>query len=62
MEKRSRTNYDLQKAKAILDADHYGLDIVKERILEYLAVQSRVKKVKGAVLCLMGHPVWGKPL
>ncbi|MEN9464892.1 MAG: hypothetical protein RL217_1073 [Pseudomonadota bacterium] len=58
--KRSRTNYDLQKAKAILDADHYGLDIVKERILEYLAVQSRVKKVKGAVLCLMGPPGVGK--
>lgn len=58
--KRSRTNYDLNKAKAILDADHYGLEIVKERILEYLAVQSRVKKVKGAVLCLMGPPGVGK--
>ncbi|MFY9180323.1 MAG: endopeptidase La [Venatoribacter sp.] len=58
--KRSKLNYDLVRAKSILDEDHYGLDEVKERILEYLAVQNRVKKVKGAVLCLIGPPGVGK--
>lgn len=59
-QKRSRVNIDIAKAKAILDADHYGLEDVKERIIEYLAVQSRVKKVSGAVLCLVGPPGVGK--
>ncbi|MCA6064030.1 endopeptidase La [Thalassolituus marinus] len=58
--KRTRVNHDLTNAKDILDADHFGLDEVKERILEYLAVQNRVKKVKGAVLCLVGPPGVGK--
>lgn len=58
--KRSRVSHDLAKAQEILDADHYGLDEVKDRIIEYLAVQSRVKKVKGAVLCLVGPPGVGK--
>ncbi len=58
--KRSRLNHDLTRAQEILDADHYGLEEVKERILEYLAVQNRVKKVKGAVLCLVGPPGVGK--
>jgi len=58
--KRSRVNNDIQKASEILDADHFGLEEVKERILEYLAVQSRVKKVRGAVLCLVGPPGVGK--
>lgn len=58
--KRSRVSHDLEKAKAVLEADHYGLNEVKERILEYLAVQKRVKKVKGPVLCLVGPPGVGK--
>ena len=58
--KRSRINTDLTHAQEVLDADHYGLEDVKERILEYLAVQNRVKKVKGAVLCLVGPPGVGK--
>ncbi|MBJ6137549.1 endopeptidase La [Marinobacter litoralis] len=58
--KRSRVRHDLDKAREILDKDHYGLDEVKKRILEYLAVQSRVKKVKGPVLCLVGPPGVGK--
>lgn len=58
--KRTRTSHDLAAAEAILDADHFGLEEVKERILEYLAVQNRVKKVKGAVLCLVGPPGVGK--
>jgi len=58
--KRSRVRHDLEKAREILDKDHYGLDEVKKRILEYLAVQSRVKKVKGPVLCLVGPPGVGK--
>ncbi|WP_420093150.1 endopeptidase La [Bacterioplanes sanyensis] len=58
--KRSRVNHSLDKAKEILDADHFGLEEVKERILEYLAVQSRVKKVRGAILCLVGPPGVGK--
>ncbi|MBK1850012.1 MULTISPECIES: endopeptidase La [unclassified Marinobacter] len=58
--KRSRVRHDIEKAREILDQDHYGLDEVKKRILEYLAVQSRVKKVKGPVLCLVGPPGVGK--
>lgn len=58
--KRSRVRHDLSKAKEVLETDHYGLDEVKERILEYLAVQQRVKKVKGPVLCLVGPPGVGK--
>ena len=58
--KRSKVSRDLTKAKAILDEDHYGLEKVKERILEYLAVQQRVKKIKGPVLCLVGPPGVGK--
>jgi len=58
--KRSRVRHDLTKAKEVLESDHYGLEEVKERILEYLAVQQRVKKVKGPVLCLVGPPGVGK--
>ena len=58
--KRSRTRRDLKAAEKILEADHYGLEEVKERIVEYLAVQRRVGKVKGAVLCLVGPPGVGK--
>jgi ATP-dependent Lon protease len=58
--KRSKVKHDLKNASAILDADHYGLEEVKERILEYLAVQKRVRKVKGPVLCLVGPPGVGK--
>lgn len=58
--KRSRASIDLKKAAEILDADHYGLEEVKERILDYLAVQQRVKKIKGSVLCLVGPPGVGK--
>jgi len=53
-------NIDINEAKKILDQDHYGLDKVKERILEYLAVQKRVGKIKGAILCLVGPPGVGK--
>ncbi|MHC6224951.1 endopeptidase La [Pseudomonas sp. X10] len=56
----SKVRLDLTKAEEILDADHYGLDEVKERILEYLAVQKRVKKIRGPVLCLVGPPGVGK--
>jgi len=58
--KRSRVRHDIDRARDILDEDHYGLDEVKERILEYLAVQSRVRKIKGPVLCLVGPPGVGK--
>ena len=56
----SKVRLDLKRAEDILDADHYGLDEVKERILEYLAVQKRVKKIRGPVLCLVGPPGVGK--
>lgn len=56
----SKVRMDLAKAEEILDADHYGLEEVKERILEYLAVQKRVKKIRGPVLCLVGPPGVGK--
>jgi len=58
--KRSKICNDLAKAEAVLEADHYGLEKVKERILEYLAVQQRVSKLKGPVLCLVGPPGVGK--
>ncbi len=58
--KRSKVNKELDKAMEILEADHYGLDKVKERIIEYLAVQSRADKVKGPILCLVGPPGVGK--
>ena len=58
--KRSRVNKDIKKAEEILNADHYGLEKVKERILEYLAVQQRTKKIKGPILCLVGPPGVGK--
>ncbi len=57
---RSKIRHDLVKAEAILEADHYGLETVKERILEYLAVQQRAKKPKGPILCLVGPPGVGK--
>ena len=58
--KRTRISRDLARAQAILDEDHYGLDKVKERIIEYLAVQQRVDKLKGPILCLVGPPGVGK--
>ncbi len=58
--KRSRVRNDIAKAEAVLEADHYGLEKVKERILEYLAVQQRVRKLKGPILCLVGPPGVGK--
>ena len=58
--KRSKVRMDLTKAEDILENDHYGLKEVKERILEYLAVQKRVKKLKGPILCLVGPPGVGK--
>jgi len=58
--KRSRIRKDLEEAEAILEADHYGLEKVKERIIEYLAVQQRVKTMKGPILCLVGPPGVGK--
>ncbi len=58
--KRSAVKKDLAKAEKVLDADHYGLEKVKERIIEYLAVQQRVKKLKGPILCLVGPPGVGK--
>ncbi|MEQ9328841.1 MAG: LON peptidase substrate-binding domain-containing protein, partial [Rhodospirillales bacterium] len=58
--KRSRIKTDLKEAARILDADHYGLEKVKERILEYLAVQNRIRKIKGPILCLVGPPGVGK--
>jgi ATP-dependent Lon protease len=58
--KASKDRHDLQRAGKILDADHYGLQKVKERILEYLAVQAQVKKIKGPIICLLGPPGVGK--
>ncbi|MBI5448582.1 MAG: endopeptidase La [Gammaproteobacteria bacterium] len=58
--KKTKISYDLKAAQAILDADHYGLEKVKERIIEFLAVQQRVKQLKGPVLCLVGPPGVGK--
>ncbi len=58
--KRTKVRHDLKKAEEVLEADHYGLEKVKERILEYLAVQQRVRKLKGPILCLVGPPGVGK--
>ena len=58
--KRSRVNKDINAAEVILNEDHYGLEKVKERILEYLAVQQRMSKLKGPILCLVGPPGVGK--
>jgi ATP-dependent Lon protease len=58
--KKSKVRNDLAQAQVVLDEDHYGLEKVKERILEYLAVQQRVKKLKGPILCLVGPPGVGK--
>lgn len=58
--KRTKVKKDIAKAQEILDADHYGLERVKERILEYLAVQARLNKIKGPILCLVGPPGVGK--
>jgi len=58
--KRTKVRNDINKAEEVLDTDHYGLEKVKERILEYLAVQQRVRKLKGPILCLVGPPGVGK--
>jgi ATP-dependent Lon protease len=58
--KRTKIHHDLSEAESVLDSDHYGLEKVKERILEYLAVQQRVRKLKGPILCLVGPPGVGK--
>ncbi len=58
--KKGKSNLDINKAEVILDEDHYGLSKPKERILEYLAVQAQVKKIKGPILCLVGPPGVGK--
>lgn len=58
--KRSKVRTDITAAEEVLESDHYGLEEVKDRILEYLAVQKRVKKIKGPVLCLVGPPGVGK--
>ena len=58
--KRTKIKKDIRHAHSVLDTDHYGLDKIKERILEYLAVQQRMRKVKGPILCLVGPPGVGK--
>ncbi len=58
--KRTRVRHDLAKAQEVLEADHYGLEKVKERVLEFLAVQQRVRRMKGPILCLVGPPGVGK--
>ncbi len=58
--KRTKVRHDIAAAQTVLDADHYGLDKVKERIVEYLAVQQRVKNLRGPILCLVGPPGVGK--
>jgi len=58
--KRTKVKRDIKAAEKVLNTDHYGLEKVKERILEYLAVQQRMKKVKGSILCLVGPPGVGK--
>ena len=56
---KSKVKKDLGRAQQVLDADHYSLDKVKERIVEYLAVQSRSAKLKGPIMCLVGPPGCG---
>ena len=58
--RKNKIQFDLDKAESLLDKDHYGLEKVKERIIEYLAVQQRVKRLKGPILCLVGPPGVGK--
>src|SRR6202041_10891 len=58
--KRSKVHLDIAAAEKVLEADHYGLEKVKERIVEYLAVQQRVKRMRGPILCLVGPPGVGK--
>ncbi|WP_286238957.1 endopeptidase La [Neptuniibacter halophilus] len=58
--KRSKVRHDMKRAEKVLNQDHFGLEEVKDRILEYLAVQKRVKKLKGPILCLVGPPGVGK--
>jgi len=58
--KKDKVEFDLAKAEVVLDKDHYGLEKVKERIIEYLAVQQRVKRLKGPIICLVGPPGVGK--
>ena len=60
--KKSEVDIDLTKALNILDKDHFGLEKVKERIIEFLAVQKRMEKIKGPILCLVGPPGVGKTL
>ncbi len=60
MEKNSKIKKDLKGAQDLLDADHHGLDKVKDRIIEYLAVQQRANKLTGPILCLVGPPGVGK--
>ena len=57
---KSRVKKDLGRAERILNEDHYSLDKVKERIVEYLAVQQRSSKLRGPIMCLVGRPVWVK--
>src|SRR5690606_33955074 len=58
--KRTRIRNDLKKAEEVLETEHYGLERIKERIVEYLAVQQRVRKLRGPILCLVGPPGVGK--
>ena len=59
-QKESKVSSDITEAQKVLDQDHFGLEKVKDRILEFLAVQSRIKKIKGPILCLVGPPGVGK--
>ena len=58
--KKDKVDIDLNKALKVLDEDHFGLDKIKERIIEFLAVQKRMEKIKGPILCLVGHQGVGK--